>query len=72
MQEYSRIIIEEYCSNHDSKKSRQLKRLVEMSYDRYCEGTEEDAAILVNLISIEKDTELKEAIIDLEDYIFPV
>ena len=71
MEEISRIIIEEYCRNHNSKKSRQMARLVEMSYDLYCEGTDTDAIILEELIENEKDEELKEALIDLDHFIFP-
>ncbi len=71
MEEISRIIIEEYCRNHNSKKSRQMARLVEMSYDLYCEGTDADAIILEELIENEKDEELKEALIDLDHFIFP-
>ena len=33
MQEYSRILIERYCMEHNSAKSRRLRKLVEMSYD---------------------------------------
>lgn len=71
MEEISRIITEEYCRNHNSKKSRQMARLVEMSYDLYCEGTDADAIILEELIENEKDEELKEALIDLDHFIFP-
>lgn len=71
MEEISRIIIEEYCRNHNSKKSRQMARLVEMTYDLYCEGTDADAIILEELIENEKDEELKEALIDLDHFIFP-
>ena len=42
-----------------------------MSYDLYCEGTDEDDVILCYLIDREKNEELKEAIIDLQDFIFP-
>ena len=71
MREISRIIIEEYCSSHDSKKSRMLERLVEMLYDLYSEGTDDDAIFLSDIIEKEKNPELKEAIIDLKDFIFP-
>ena len=71
MRELSRMIIEEYCETHNTKKSKQLSRLVEMSYDLYCEGTDEDDVILCDLIDREKNEELKEAIIDLQDFIFP-
>ena len=33
MQKYSRILIERYCLEHNSAKSRRLQKLVEMSYD---------------------------------------
>ena len=48
-----------------------MARLVEMSYDLYCEGTDADAIILEELIENEKDEELKEALIDLDHFIFP-
>ena len=63
--------IEEYCRNHKTKKAEQLARLVEMSYDLYCEGTDDDAIILENLIEREKNPELKKAIKDLDDFLFP-
>ena len=46
MQEYSRILIEDYCMTHDSAKSRRLERLVKMSYNMYSDGTDEDAIFL--------------------------
>ena len=42
-----------------------------MSYDLYCEGTDDDAIILENLIEREKDPELRKAIEDLDGFIFP-
>lgn len=33
MQKYSRILIERYCMEHNSAKSRRLQKLVEMSYN---------------------------------------
>lgn len=71
MKEISRIRIEEYCRSHKNKKAEQLARLVEMSYDLYCEGTDYDAIILERLIEREKDPELRKAIEDLEDFLFP-
>ena len=70
MEEYSRILIEEYCMDHDSKKSRRLEKLVEMSYDMFAEGTDSDALFLEKCISEEKDLELKEAMEDLEGFLF--
>ena len=46
MKEYSRILIEEYCSAHKSAKSKRLERLVEASYDLSWEGTDADAIFL--------------------------
>ena len=43
----------------------------EMSYDLYSEGTDDDAIFLSDIIEKEKNPELKEAIIDLKDFIFP-
>ena len=71
MKEYSRMVIEEYCRTHRSKKSQRLAELVEMSYDLYAEGTDDDAIFLEETIRKEKNEELKEALIDLDGFIFP-
>ncbi len=70
MQEYSRILIEMYCMEHNSAKSRRLRKLVEMSYDLSAVGTDSDAIFLEKVIEQEKDSELKEAFEDLDDYLF--
>lgn len=70
MREYSRILIEEYCMEHDSAKSRRLQKLVELSYDVAAEGTDADATFLERAIAQEKDPELKEALRDLDDFLF--
>ena len=70
MQEYSRIPIERYCMEHNSAKSRRLQKLVEMSYDLSAVGTDSDAIFLEKVIEQEKDSELKEAFDDLDDYLF--
>ena len=70
MQEYSRILIEEYCDKHNSAKSRRLQKLVKLSYDLSAEGTEADALFLERTIDQEKDPALKEALQDLDDYLF--
>ena len=67
MQEYSRILIEEYCLKHNSAKSRRLRKLVEMSYDLAAEGTDADSIFLERAIEQEKDPALKEALQDLDD-----
>ena len=70
MDEYSRILIERYCLNHSSKKSRHLQYLVELSYDIAAEGTDADAIFLERAIEQEKDPELKEALEDLDNFLF--
>lgn len=71
MEEYSRIIIEQYCRTHgNTQKAKNLSRLVEMSYDLAAEGTDADALYLENAIQREKDPELKEALQDLDDFLF--
>lgn len=70
MQEYSRILIERYCMEHNSAKSRRLRKLVEMSYDLSAVGTDSDAIFLEKVTEQEKDSELKEAFEDLDDYLF--
>lgn len=70
MREYSRILIEEYCFTHKTKKAEILSRLVEMSYDLSAEGTYADAIDLERLIQHERNPELKEALIDLDDFLF--
>ncbi|MCI6534103.1 hypothetical protein [Frisingicoccus sp.] len=70
MQEYSRILIEDYCMKHDSAKSRRLERLVKMSYDMYADGTDEDAIFLAKTIRQERNPELKKALKDLDDFLF--
>ena len=62
MNEYSRIVIEDYCMTHNSAKSRRLKALVELSYDLAAEGTDNDAIYLERAISREKDPELRKAL----------
>lgn len=70
MHEYSRILIEEYCFSHKTKKAEILSRLVEMSYDLSAEDTDADAIDLERLIQRERNPELKEALIDLDDFLF--
>ena len=68
MPEMSRIIIEEYCSKHNSKKSRRLWKLVTMSYDVECECSEADILFLDDLVYNEEDPEFREALQDLYDF----
>ncbi len=71
MDEYSRILIEEYCMSHPkTKKSRILKELVEGSYDLEYMPSDAEAIYLENLIAREKDPELREALKHLDDFLF--
>ena len=70
MDEYSRILIEEYCLKHHSKKSQRLQYLVELSYDVSAEGTDADAIFLERAIEQERNPELKEALEELDDFLF--
>ncbi len=56
--------------NHNSAKSRRLAKLVEMSYDLSAEGTDEDAVFLDREIRQEKDDELRQALQELDDFLF--
>ncbi|MEO2262922.1 hypothetical protein [Dorea sp. YH-dor228] len=51
MDEYSRIIIEEYCMNHNSAKSKRLYNLVQKSYDINAEFTEGDGLFIEKVIA---------------------
>ena len=70
MQECSRILIEEYCMKHNSTKSKRLQKLAELSYDLSAEGTDADSLFLERVIEQEKDPALKEALQDLDDFLF--
>jgi hypothetical protein len=63
MQEYSRIILEEY--------RRRIAELVELSYDVNSYASEADAIFLEKAISQERNEERREALIELEDFLFP-
>lgn len=70
MDEYSRIVIEEYCLNHKSKKSKRLSDLIDMSYSMTRVPCDDDAIFLEKAIRNEKNEELKEAMQSLDDYLF--
>lgn len=67
MDEYSRIILEHYCSTH---RKRKLARLVELSYDPAADVTDADALYLEKLIDQTKDEKIRTALQDLDDYLF--
>ena len=68
MQEYSRILIEEYCISHQKKKAALLRDLLELSYTMECEPEEYEMIQLEKLIAREKNLELKEALEDLDKF----
>lgn len=70
MDEYSRILIEEYCMNHTSAKSRRLWKLVQKSYDLCAEYTDSDGIFIEKVIEQEEDSGLREAFKDLNDFMF--
>lgn len=71
MDEYSRILIEHYCWDHPgTKKSAFLGDLVARSYDVACDVTDWEAVELNRYIAQEKDPELKEALEDLNRFLF--
>lgn len=70
MREYSRIILEEYCLTHNSKRSRWIERLVKLSYDIASEASDEDAIFLEQAIRTERNPERREALQELDDFLF--
>lgn len=71
MYEYSRIIIEEYCRTHPkTKKSAFLWDLLELSYSMECEPDDWEAIQLEKYISTERNKELREALMDLDEFLF--
>lgn len=70
MNEYSRILIEEYCMNHTSTKSKRLWQLVQKSYDLYAEYTDSDGIFIEKVIEQEEDNRLREALMDLSGFMF--
>lgn len=68
MKEYSRILIEEYCMNHTSAKSKRLQELVNKSYVLNTEYTDADSIFMEKIIEHEKDPKLKDAFQDLDDF----
>ncbi|MEG1799690.1 MAG: hypothetical protein RR214_05840 [Synergistaceae bacterium] len=70
MEEYSRIVIEGYCRTHPkTKKSVFLSELVELSYTMESEPEDWQMMYLSQLISKERNSELKEALEDLDQYL---
>ena len=71
MEEYSRIVIEEYCLAHrKTKKSAFLWELVNLSYTMECEPEDWEGIQLERYIAREKNPELKAALEDLNEFLF--
>lgn len=71
MQEYSRILIEQYCMTHrNTKKSKFLWDLVDLSYTMECEPEEWEALQLERYINQERNPKLREALEDLDEFLF--
>lgn len=71
MDEYSGVLIEKYCRKHPkTKKERILSQLIEMSYDFACEPSDSDAIELEKIIEDEHDPELREALEELDEFLF--
>ena len=69
MQEYSRILIEEYCMSHSkTKKAIFLWDMVQKSYDIAYEPENCELLYLEELISRERNQELKTALQDLDNF----
>ena len=47
-----------------------MQKLVKLSYDMYAEGSESDAIFLEKAIDQETNEELREALQDLDDFLF--
>lgn len=71
MDEYSRILIEKYCREYPkTKKARILIQLIEKSYDFACEPSDSDAIELEKIIEGERDPELRDALEELDEFLF--
>lgn len=68
MQEYSRILIEEYCRSHQkTKKAALLWKLLELSYSMDDEPSDYEMIQLEKLIVRERNPELREALEDMDE-----
>ena len=72
MDEYNRILIEEYCRKSKTKKAKFLRRLLAASYGYDVDLSEADALELSKLIDRERSREMKEALEDLDRCLFDV
>ncbi|HHU53895.1 MAG TPA: hypothetical protein GXZ43_07485 [Clostridiaceae bacterium] len=71
MNEYSRILIEQYCRTHKrTKKSSFLSNLLKLSYTMDREPADWEALELAQYIDREKDPKLRDALINLDEFLF--
>ena len=69
MDEYSRILIEQYCMSHNSAKSSRFMKLLAKAYDMCAEMTDSEAIFLEKAIDSEKDEDLRDALQELDDFL---
>lgn len=70
MEEYSRIVIEEYCRKYPkTKKAAFLSVMVDRSYEMDYIPTDGEMIRLEQLINRERNPELLEALEDLNDFL---
>ena len=69
MDEFSRIIIEEYCNTHNSIKSKFFYYLLKYSEDLTFCPSKEDVILLEKYIDNENDEELKDSLEELLDFL---
>ena len=64
-------MIEKYCREYpETKKARILSQLIEKSYDFACEPSDSDAIELEKIIEGERDPELRDALEELDEFLF--
>ena len=64
------MLIEEYCSTHRTKKAGFLWDLLELSYTLESEPEDWEAIQLERYISQERNTDLRDALEDLNEFLF--
>ena len=69
MDEFSKIIILEYCNNHKSMKSKFFYYLLKCSEDLAFCPSDEDVILLEKYIDKETDEELRDSLEELLDFL---
>lgn len=60
----------EYCYTHKTKKAEALKYFLRMADDLGYEGSDEEALYLEHLINAERNPKMKEALQELDKWLF--